>query len=458
MSTRAPGKAELCDDVDNNCNSQVDESLLTQAWYRDADGDTFGTQSDMVQKCKAPAGYVAATATFDCNDADPNVKPSAAELCNGVDDNCVGGIDENFTAEGDGPAPTAAARARTSATARRTPRCATRPRPSATTRTWMGTGRVASAGAAEHLSSSGVLRREGHQPHRLRRPDPYNKMGGTEVCDDRDNNCANGKTDEAAVCNGKGWKSMTMPTAPGRGWKHRGGGGGWLSGLGRREYLGRWPTGPTPARAPSSSSTRSAATSPGTPPGCARVMGLCSWRGTGEAWRCTPRTRPPAPPRTPGARAVGRRRTRPSRGSSASKSGGVDDGLRRELIRARRSPGPGDSNPPAFKFQPEFHGPLPGHPRRIALQAPPGGGRTGWDNPQIDSYDLRHQHPGRPHDHRGALREQLRPSRDLGLGQHPRLRRGKQGQLLKWDGDTTWNFASPDRQHAGGPDQRSRGG
>ena len=50
----------------------------------DADGDGFTT-------CDG-----------DCNDADPNVFPGAAEACNGVDDNCDGATDEGFDADGDG--------------------------------------------------------------------------------------------------------------------------------------------------------------------------------------------------------------------------------------------------------------------------------------------------------------------------------------------------------------------
>jgi len=41
------------------------------------------------------------TSDVDCNDNDPAVHPGAAEVCNGVDDNCVNGIDEGYDADSD---------------------------------------------------------------------------------------------------------------------------------------------------------------------------------------------------------------------------------------------------------------------------------------------------------------------------------------------------------------------
>ena len=44
-------------------------------------------------------GYTTAT---DCDDTDPAIHPGATEICNGVDDNCDGIIDEGFDLDGDG--------------------------------------------------------------------------------------------------------------------------------------------------------------------------------------------------------------------------------------------------------------------------------------------------------------------------------------------------------------------
>jgi N-acetylneuraminic acid mutarotase len=38
----------------------------------------------------------------DCDDNNPAVNPAALEICNGIDDNCVNGIDEGFDLDGDG--------------------------------------------------------------------------------------------------------------------------------------------------------------------------------------------------------------------------------------------------------------------------------------------------------------------------------------------------------------------
>jgi hypothetical protein len=89
-----PGAAEICNGVDDNYNSQIDEGVKI-TFYRDADGDGFGAGSS-TQACTAQAGYVADHT--DCNDGNAAIHPGATELCgNGIDDNCNGFVDEGCT-------------------------------------------------------------------------------------------------------------------------------------------------------------------------------------------------------------------------------------------------------------------------------------------------------------------------------------------------------------------------
>jgi hypothetical protein len=88
-----PGAAEVCDDVDSDCDGAVDEEGLT-LWFTDADGDTFGDPTTGALDC-APEGRVASWE--DCDDADAAVFPGATEVCDGVDQDCDGGADEGLT-------------------------------------------------------------------------------------------------------------------------------------------------------------------------------------------------------------------------------------------------------------------------------------------------------------------------------------------------------------------------
>ena len=151
-----PGATELCNGVDDNCNGQIDDGAST-AWYRDADGDGYGSATVTTTACAQPAGYVAdstdcddgsatlhpgqtwykdadndgysdgtmqtsctrptgykisgelTAASGDCNDGSAAVHPGATETCNGIDDNCNAQTDEGLQlttyyrdADGDG--------------------------------------------------------------------------------------------------------------------------------------------------------------------------------------------------------------------------------------------------------------------------------------------------------------------------------------------------------------------
>lgn len=89
-----PAATETCDSVDNDCDGTVDESGGTATWYADTDSDGFGGATTSTA-CTMPAGYVEVGG--DCNDSDATVNPDAAEVCDGVDQDCNGLADDGLT-------------------------------------------------------------------------------------------------------------------------------------------------------------------------------------------------------------------------------------------------------------------------------------------------------------------------------------------------------------------------
>lgn len=86
-----PGAKEVCDGRDQDCDNAIDDGVKL-TFYRDADGDGYGTTLSTTQACQPPAGYV--TSSSDCNDSNASVNPAASEVCDGVDQNCNGNVDE----------------------------------------------------------------------------------------------------------------------------------------------------------------------------------------------------------------------------------------------------------------------------------------------------------------------------------------------------------------------------
>jgi len=89
-----PGAEEICDNIDNNCDGQIDENLAF-SYYQDLDGDGFGNPEVSILSCTGQVGY--SLNNSDCEDNNSAINPGAVEICDGFDNNCNGLVDENIS-------------------------------------------------------------------------------------------------------------------------------------------------------------------------------------------------------------------------------------------------------------------------------------------------------------------------------------------------------------------------
>jgi hypothetical protein len=83
------GCAAEPDEVLNASDCDDQDLSLPAVWWTDADGDGFGGTEGVVG-CEAQG----ALASGDCDDGNELVSPGGLEVCNGLDDDCAGGVDD----------------------------------------------------------------------------------------------------------------------------------------------------------------------------------------------------------------------------------------------------------------------------------------------------------------------------------------------------------------------------
>ncbi|OGS78240.1 MAG: hypothetical protein A3D31_14840 [Candidatus Fluviicola riflensis] len=92
--TQPVGYVSNDDDCDDN-NNLV--GVATTVFYADTDNDTYGDGGSTIIACTQPVGYV--SNGDDCDDNNNAIHPGATETCDGIDNNCVGGIDDNVVSQ-----------------------------------------------------------------------------------------------------------------------------------------------------------------------------------------------------------------------------------------------------------------------------------------------------------------------------------------------------------------------
>ncbi|MFT6395340.1 MAG: hypothetical protein ACJAYU_000082 [Bradymonadia bacterium] len=83
---------EICDGEDNDCDGTEDEDA-GDLWFRDSDGDRFGTEDETTNACIRPPGFSARSG--DCNDDESAVNPDEEDICDRLNNDCVGEADDD---------------------------------------------------------------------------------------------------------------------------------------------------------------------------------------------------------------------------------------------------------------------------------------------------------------------------------------------------------------------------
>jgi hypothetical protein len=224
-----PGAPETCDGKDSNCSGTESDATDKHGYYVDADGDGYGNALQVVRGCVPPSGAVAEAG--DCHDADKTIHPGQPEpRCDGVDEDCDGMADDEFRPGTACETELGCAGTRQCSDDSTAAVCVATQSPLEWFVDQDGDGRFGtSVGLSCDTPPGAKSTKDADECN-----DTSRFIGGPEVCDRLDNNCAGG-VDEG-VCAGNGWTSRTVLDASAT-WEAvatHGPGSAWLAGAGGR--------------------------------------------------------------------------------------------------------------------------------------------------------------------------------------------------------------------------------
>jgi hypothetical protein len=87
-----PDVPEVCNGRDDNCDGAIDEGVLVDG-FADLDGDLHGDPDAPMRACGGAVGF--STVGDDCDDDDRRTHGAAVEICDAVDNDCDGDVDES---------------------------------------------------------------------------------------------------------------------------------------------------------------------------------------------------------------------------------------------------------------------------------------------------------------------------------------------------------------------------